>query len=134
MLLLSLFLIFKIILPVIKWNMSYDVSDIDTPEKAIEYYFDAINEKNPKKEMTIYPIYGDDTGMFKYSLSTLLWCKLENIEYVFGEGYVASYDIGFLFGEPEEFGMLYGEKMVFNVDVDSNNGNYYIVGMYPFGV
>lgn len=127
--LLTLFLIFKIILPIIKWNISYDVSNIDTPEKAIEYYFEAISEKNPKKEMSIYPDLescDDSPGIFTYAFSTLLWCELENIEYVSGEGYVASYDIGFLFDEPGEFNILSSEKLVFVVEFDSDNGNYYI--------
>lgn len=132
--LLALFLIFKIIIPIVKWNMSYDVSDIDTPEKAIEYYFEAISEKNPKKEMSIYPNLksADGFGVFTYAFSTLLWCELENIEYVSGEGYVASYDIGFLFGEPGQLNILSSGDIVFTVKIDPDNGNYYIADMGPW--
>lgn len=134
--LLALFLVFKIIIPIVKWNMSYDVSDIDTPEKAIEYYLDAINETNPKKEMAVYPNLktAEGFGIFTYAFSTILWCDLKNIEYIPSEGYVASYDIGFLFGEPGEFNILSSEKLVFVVEFDSDNGNYYIADMGPWGV
>lgn len=125
--LLALFLIFKIIIPIFKWNMSYDVSDIDTPEKAIEYYFEAISEKNPKKEMAVYPQRKiDSESMFKYSLSTLLWCKLKNIEHISNDTYFVTYDSGFLFGIPIQSGELSEEVMYLNVRKDVKSDNYYI--------
>lgn len=134
--LLTLFIIFKIILPIVKWNLSYDVSDIDTPEKAIEYYFEAISEKNPKKEMAIYPELDncdDSPGIFTYAFSTLLWCKLENIEYIPGEGYLASYDTVFLFKELGQSGLHSDSEMFFDVRKDYENDNYYIADMCKVG-
>ncbi len=129
--LLTLFLIFKIILPIIKWNMSYDVSNIDTPEKAIEYYFDAINETNPKKEMAVYPQRKiDSESVFKYSLSTLLWCKLKSIEHISDDTYFVTYDSGFLFGMPIQSGELSREVMYLNVGKDAKSDNYYIYGIW----
>ncbi len=129
--LLTLFLIFKIILPIIKWNMSYDVSNIDTPEKAIEYYFDAINETNPKKEMAVYPHRKiDSESMFKYTFSTLLWCKLKSIEHISDDTYFVTYDSGFLFGMPIQSGELSREVMYLNVGKDAKSDNYYIYGIW----
>lgn len=135
MTIIALFLIFKIIMPIVKWNISYDISDIDTPEKAIEYYLDAIDEKNPKKEMTIYPeleTFTDCPGIFTYAFSTLLWCKTESIEYKSGNKYFATYDTGFLFSEPSQFSIFSGGTMYFDVRFDSDNGNYYIYDVWDF--
>lgn len=126
--LLTLFLIFKIILPIIKWNMSYDVSNIDTPEKAIEYYFEAISEKNPKKEMAVYPNLktAEGFGIFTYAFSTLLWCELKSIKHMSDDTYFVTYDSGFLFGLPVQSGQLSNEVMYLNVGRDAKSGNYYI--------
>ena len=64
-LVLVLLLLYFLILPIVNWNRTYDVSKIDTPEKAIEYYFNAVKERNPKKAAAIYPDAASD-GIFDY--------------------------------------------------------------------
>lgn len=133
--LLALFLIFKIIIPIVKWNISYDVSVIDTPEKAIEYYFAALDETNPQKEMSIYPRREiDRDSMFKYTFSTLLSCKLKSVEHLQGSTYYVTYDTGFLFGLPIEPRELSCEQMYLDVRKDATSGNYYIYETWYFDV
>ena len=146
--LLALFLIFKIIIPIIKWNLPYDEPKFDTPEKVIEYYIEAIDERNPKKEILAH--FGEpgyEESMFEYTFSNLLWCKLESIELMpddtdedleedfgfdVGEKYVVKYDVGFLFGLPIGNKELADEIMYINVRQDEESGNYYIFETWYF--
>ena len=80
-LVLVFLLIYFLILPIVNWNRNYDISKIDTPEKAIEYYFNAIDNRNPKKALAIYPSlneYDDKPRLFDYV--DIINCKINEIE------------------------------------------------------
>ena len=80
-LILAFILIYFLIMPIINWNRTYDISNINTPEKAIEYYCDSIKERNPKKSLAIYPSlkeYDDRPRMFSYV--DIVHNKLNDIE------------------------------------------------------
>lgn len=80
-LVLVFLLVYFLIMPIVNWNRTYDISDVTTPEKAIEYYFNAIDERNPKKVLAIYPSlndYDDRPRMFDYV--DIINCKINEIK------------------------------------------------------
>lgn len=135
-------LMWGLILPVINWNRSYNVSNLDSAQKSVEYYLDAINDRNPKKALTIYPKLNDSEpklGMF--SLLSVTSCDIKNIkpnksntsndEY---EVY-ADFYIGFIPGFiPECFEGLITESqevsLIFKVKFDANAHTYKIIDSY----
>lgn len=78
-LVLAFLLIYFLIMPIVNWNRTYDISDVTTPEKAIEYYFNAIKERNSKKAATIYPDAASN-GIFQYV--DIVYSKLYEVEEV----------------------------------------------------
>lgn len=140
-------MLYFIVLPVIKWNKSYDLSSITSGEKAVEYYLNAIDEKNPKKAMAICPSLGEGDGKIGiFSFSFIKHCKIENIEedteYDYdktmlssGEKiYHAEFSWGFAFDmTPDVFmGLTDGDgtELYFHVAQNKEAGNWYIVDVY----
>ena len=134
-------------LPIIKWNISYDLSSVTSGEKAVEYYLNAIDEKNPKKAMAVCPSLGEvdgKVGMFSFSF--IEYCKIENIEedteYDYDrillshdeKIYHAEFSWRFAFSEsPDVFmGLTDGDGtgLYFHVAENKEKGNWYIVDIY----
>lgn len=142
-----LLLVYFIVLPIIKWNISYDLSSVTSGEKAVEYYLNAIDEKNPKKAMAICPSLGEGDGKVgMFSFSFIEYCKIENIEenteYDYdrkllssGEKiYHAEFSWRFAFSEsPDVFMGLTdgnGTGLYFHVAENKEKSNWYIVDIY----
>lgn len=139
-----LLLIYFIALPIIKWNINYDLSSVTSGEKAVEYYLNSIDEKNPKKSLTIYPSlneYDSKPGIFGYSL--IEYCKIINIEEISddyndltddGEKlYMAEFSWRFAFGEsPNAFISLSDGDCIlfFKATKNIETGNWYILDSY----
>ena len=149
LLLLVISIIYFIILPVVKWNLSYDLSVVNTPEKTIEYFFSALSERNPKKAIGIYPQLKDfddvNTGVF--SLDFLISCKIEKTTDVTDKElknktsderlFLVDYKIHYLFGispgilGPYESGE---QSLIFRVSKDNLTGIWYIEEAYPSAI
>ena len=140
-----LLIVYFIALPIIKWNISYDLSSVTSGERAVEYYLDAIHEKNPKKALTIYPSLNDsDLKAGIFSFLSIEYCKLNNIEEI--EGYSddllspeekifhAEFSWRFAFNiTPNVFiGLTDGDgsELYFHVAKNKDTGNWYIVDAY----
>ncbi len=134
-------------LPIIKWNISYDLSSITSGEKAVEYYLNAIDEKNPKKALEICPSLGKGDGKIGiFDLTFVEYCKIDNIEEyddydsdgtLLSPGekiYHAEFSWRFAFDEtPDVFmGLTVGDGtgLYFHVAQNKETGNWYIVDAY----
>ena len=143
LLLLVISIIYFIILPIVKWNLYYDLSVVNTPEKTIEYFFSALSERNPKKAVGIYPQLKDfddvNTGVF--SLDFLISCKIEKTTDVTDKELKNKtsdeYKIHYLFGispgilGPYESGE---QSLIFRVSKDNLTGIWYIEEAYPSAI
>ena len=142
-----LLMLYFIVLPVIKWNISYDLSSITSGEKAVEYYLNAIDEKNPKKASMIYPSLNEgDSSLGIFDFTFIEYCKIDNIEeydnydsngtlLTPGEKiYYAEFSWRFAFSEsPDVFmGLTDGDGtgLYFQVAENEQTGNWYIVDAY----
>lgn len=135
-----LLMLYFIVLPVIKWNISYDLSSITSGEKAVEYYLNAIDEKNPKKALSIRPFQNDsDFKMGIFSFLSVLYCKLDHMQeidgYSKGEKIIyAEFSWKFVFNiSPGIFKGLTdgdGTGLYFHVAENEETGNWYIVDAY----
>lgn len=129
---LALFIILKIILPVIKWNMSYDISNIDTPQKAVEYYIEALEERNPKKAASVYPYQKEFMNIF--SLSDTLYFDVDEIKEFPDETDEPDIVCYFVQGDYVSFDLMScvditstrGFSVVFYVKQDTETGSWYI--------
>lgn len=133
-LMLVFLLIYFLIMPIVNWNRTYDITETTSPEKAIEYYFTAIDERNPKKVLAIYPSlneYDIKPKMFDYA--DIINCKINEIkEYSdcsldYNEKeYIVDFECkGFL----DYFKSLSSQESipcVFHVKKDNEKGNWYI--------
>ena len=67
------------IMPLVRWELGYDYRGM-TPKETIEYFFSAINERNPKKALSVYSVDDpDDVYPNAYSLDFLISCNVKNI-------------------------------------------------------
>ena len=129
---LFLVIIFKIIIPIIKWNISYDVSDIDTPEKAVKYYTEALEERNPQKAVSVYPSQKEFMNVF--SLSDTLYFDVDEIKKNPYEPYKSGMVCYYVQGDYVPFDLMScvdttytsGFSVVFYVKQDNNTGSWYI--------
>ena len=72
-------LTYFLIMPLVRWELDYDYKSM-TPKETIEYFFSAINERNPKKALNVYSVDdSDDNQANAYSLDFLLSCDVKNI-------------------------------------------------------
>ncbi len=134
-------------LPIIKWNISYDLSSVTSGEKAVEYYLNAIDEKNPKKALAVRPSLGEGDGKIGiFDFTFIEYCKIDNIEEyddydsdgtLLSPGekiYYAEFSWKFAFDEtPDVFmGLTGGDGtgLYFHVAQNKETGNWYIVDIY----
>ena len=138
-----LLIVYFIVLPIIKWNMSYDLSSVTSGEKAVECYLNAIDEKNPKKAATIYPLLNEGDcrpGIFEFAC--VEYCNIDNVEEVDdtdnllsqGEKMIkADFKWKFVFGNPPEIFSGFNDgyfTLYFRVAQNKDTGNWYIVDAY----
>ena len=142
-----LLMLYFIVLPIIKWNISYDLSSVTSGEKAVEYYLNAIDEKNPKKALAVHPSLGEgDSKIGIFDFTFIEYCKIDNIEEyddydsdgtLLSPGekiYYAEFSWRFAFDEtPDVFmGLTGGEGtgLYFRVAQNKETENWYIVDIY----
>ena len=139
-----LLMLYFIVLPVIKWNISYDLSSVTDGKKAVEFYLNAIDEKNPKKASMIYPSLNEgDSRPSIYEFSCVEYCNIDKIEEVddtenllsSGEKMIkADFEWRFAFGNPPEIFSSFNDgnyTLYFRVAKNKDVGNWYIVASYP---
>lgn len=140
-----LLLLYFIVLPIIKWNISYDLSYVTSGEKAVEYYLNAIDERNPKKALSIRPLQNDsDFKVGIFSFISVQYCKIDNMQEIDnysekllskGEKIIyAEFSWRFALNiTPDVFTGLTdgdGTGLYFHVAENKETGNWYIVDAY----
>ncbi len=143
---IALLILYFIVLPIIKWNISYDLSSITSGEKAVEYYLNALDEKNPKKASMIYPSLNEgDNKIGIFDLSLIEYCKIKSIKEdsnYDSDGtllssdekiFYAEFSWKFAFDNPPNVFMGLSDgycTLYFHVAENEETGNWYIVDAY----
>lgn len=69
---LILFFLSIVIIPVIKWNINYSVPEGLSVKETIEYYFEALDNNNPKKANQMFT---DENSVQGFGMYDTYWYK-----------------------------------------------------------